>query len=478
MITATRANSAAWLARITGWALFAVAVATLLRSGLITHAITGLWHDRGGDGLEDVIARIELYSKVLPPLAIAALITAAVLGGSLARALRGSARTWVACGSALLVVVAFIDTLAWMRALDINVLGPSAARWFATVDIVSGQVGFALLLVGAAQLARASGHPLPGSLFAAASPFLVWPMLYWLHQVHGQPSTGESPWVSFFAGHGIWACGVAWVGYILVRAGSGGRGFAPAESGDGSGRPLGREWSGAASGLRLYADALSWRLALTIIGYVLLLFAVLGQSMALAKLVAWMLPLALAVTTTVMVVGIFRFSRQPGHSPARGTAAAAFASMLVGGLVQIWSLLLVLQVLGGSQSSHRKLRELGDQAQSMDTWALALGFLALVLLLVSFAQLANYLGARQLFGRVVGVGSAIVLLAFAALGFRAWLTSAGAQITTVLSMAILVLGFALFVVIAYIQLARAVEQAIRERLADSDGPPMAVVVNE
>jgi hypothetical protein len=179
-----------------------------------------------------------------------------------------------------------------------------------------------------------------------------------------------------------------------------------------------------------------------------------------------------------MAVGIYRFSRQPGDSPARGTAASAFAATLVGTVLQAWGFVLVLRLLTGGEGSYRKLRALGEQAQSMDTWALAAGFLALVLLLVAFAQLANHVGSPKLFGRVIGVAGAIVLLAFAVLGFRAWITSSHAHVTTLLSMAILILGFALFAVIAYIQLTRAVECALREQLVDSDAPPTARVVNE
>ncbi|HUH01540.1 MAG TPA: hypothetical protein VML75_06065 [Kofleriaceae bacterium] len=474
MSTGTQATSA-WLARVTGWALLALAVATLIRAGMIAEVAARLFHDRGGESTDDILDRLHLYMRVLPPLAIGAAIAVAVLGGLLARSVRGRGAALAACGAALIAIAAVIDTFAWLRALEVVSMDGDLAKAAFTIDIVAGQAGLALLMMAAASVASSTGRALPSSMMVAAAPFLVWPMFYWLAQVHG-PSTSESPWVSLFAGHGIWACGVAWVAYILVRAGS----REPARAGDVpmEAQPLGREWQTAAAGLRLYADALSWRLALTIIGYVVLLLALLGQSAGLAKLVAWLLPLSLAATAIAMAIGIFRFSRQPGHSPARATAASAFAAMLIGTVLQLWALVLVVRVLGSSESTYRKARELTEQAQAMDTWALALGFLTLVLLLVSFAQLANYLGARHLFGRVVGVGSAIVLLGFAVIGFRAWVSSSGGKVSTMLSMAILVLGFALFVVLAYIQLTRAVEQAIRSRLSDGEGPPVAVVVNE
>lgn len=479
MSTGTQATSA-WLARAIGWALLALAAVTLIRSGMIAEATARLFHDRGGQSMDDVLDRLHLYMRVLPPLAIGAAITVVVLGGLLARSVRGPAAVLAACGAALLGTAAIVDTLAWLGTLEVLTFHGDLAKVAFTIDIIAGQAGLGLLMIAGANVARSSGRPLPSSMFVAAAPFLVWPMFYWLSQVYGEPSVSESPWVAFFAGHGIWACGVAWVAYILVRAGSrepsGAEGLPIGDSMEA--QPLGLEWQTAASGLRLYADALSWRLALTIIGYVLLLLALLGQSTGLAKLVAWLLPLSLAATAIAMAIGIFRFSRQPGHSPARATAASAFATILIGTLLQLWALVLVVRVLGSQESTYRKARELTEQAQSMDTWALAAGFLTLVLLLVSFAQLANYLGARHLFGRVVGVGSAIVLLGFAVIGFRSWLGSSAGKATTMLSMAILVLGFALFVVLAYIQLTRAVEQAIRARLSDGDGPPIAVVVNE
>jgi hypothetical protein len=107
---------------------------------------------------------------------------------------------------------------------------------------------------------------------------------------------------------------------------------------------------------------------------------------------------------------------------------------------------------------------------------MAVGFLSLITLLASFAKIINYIGPTQLFGRLVGVATALVMVAFAVVATRShtggMMLGAGATLTA----AVLVLGFALITIVAYIGLTRAIERSIRDRMTDGADLPVARVV--
>jgi hypothetical protein len=462
------------------WSLASWAALALLHGLYVAQSLTelrGLSRGFDVDDSEALIERLWFLWKLTGPietgLALLGLVGLFVLGRS--GVVAGARRFWVAAAFGAVGVVShgvavvsrFTDE-PWLSASTHEIVAVAGAIGFAAAALLT-----VIALVGAA---RARGVDLPGNLLVAAVPFLIWPAVYTLILIYGERIDAQSAWVHYFLGTVLWACGVGWILYFVSRLRGRRSGAIRQDATD----QLSGDWRLCADGLKLYGDALVWRLLVTVFAYMLLFVALLGRSIALAKLIGWVLPLAAVITSVAMVVGIARYARQPSHSPAGGAAWAAFGGMLIGVLLELYGLVLTLRLLMvGDGSRYRSLsdiQDLAERAQSVSTFAMAVGFFSLITLLASFAKIINYIGPTQLFGRLVGVATALVMVAFAVVATRShtggMMLGAGATLTA----AVLVLGFALITIVAYIGLTRAIERSIRDRMTDGADLPVARVV--
>jgi hypothetical protein len=182
-----------------------------------------------------------------------------------------------------------------------------------------------------------------------------------------------------------------------------------------------------------------------------------------------------------MIAGVFRYSRQPDGSPGRGSSYAAFAFMVIGAALEGYGLLLMFKVVTANTSdwdSMRAARDAAESAQGLSVWAMIVGFGALLALLVSFQQVATYVGDRLLASRVIVVAILLLSAAGVAVGFRLYIQDEpriGLGAAAVLAIA--VLGYTLIAVISYLALTRRLERTIREAAAGAPSElPAARVV--
>ncbi len=253
----------------------------------------------------------------------------------------------------------------------------------------------------------------------------------------------------------------------------------------GSGEPLAASgWQAPADGLRLYGNALAWRLGLILSCYTLLLLAISGKSIGLVKLVTWALPVAGLITGLAMTIGVYRFSQQPAPSRGRGSAYTGFAAMVISLALEAYGFVLVLKALTADPRSYAALeaaQRAAEEANRLSVWAMAVGFGGLLALLLSFAGVVRYVGREALVPRVINVAITLLLAAGVAVGFRIYLEGAKDRIepTGVIVMGLVVAGYALFAVLFYLGLTRKVERAIREAVGGTaDELPAARVVRD
>ncbi len=463
--------------RLLFWITAAYTGICLLRSLLVHQAFATLGSAPTVADYDDLTHRIELYQKLFSPLMVVCLGLFAVCALSCARS-RGRG-LFIASAAAALSAAASSAVL-WIVPLAHGHVFTGTMRAASIVFSVAEPAALGLAMGALVMILVQRGQRGMAGLLWAAMPFVAAPILFYLAQMYGKPRI-ESPWLSFFLGTGLWSIGAAWLLYFAARTRGVLRGM-PAET---AAEPidlehLGPGWLPAANGLRLYADALAWRLGITVFGYVMLLMGALGRSRGMLQLVGWVLPLAAVVTGIAMIVGVYRFAQQPAHSPARSPAWVAFVAMVCASVTDFAGLVLSLQVLSADQHNYAAMRHAMDNAetaQTLSVWAMAVGFVGLLSLLVAFGKLAQYLGPTRLFGRVVGVASAILIVALVVVGFRLAISSSRLlTFGTGVGLAVLIAGFALITVIAYISLARAVEGSIRERLGDAQALPPARVI--
>ncbi len=287
----------------------------------------------------------------------------------------------------------------------------------------------------------------------------------------------DMPWAYFVLTSGVRFVGMVMLGLIAVRVLSAlgepaGDGARAAEEGDlDRASPM---WQWVADGLQLYRSALTWRVFLSVLAYVLLMLGMRSQSPGFTKLVAVAFPIAVMFTTAAMITGVVRYARQPMNSNACGSASLAAVLMGLGLLLDGYGLVLTFKLFSLSNTewpSYRELHSLTEQMQSISMWAMGLGFSSLLAMLISFGQLTNLLDRLDLRNRVVGISLFICFASVTVLGFRSYLGSRPhMEPGTLLVYAIACLMVAIAALATYLGLVMALVESIR-RDGDSDLPP-------
>jgi hypothetical protein len=456
-------------------ALFVLAAFDLLIGALTTRAIVAVVTstEPGRDNGLATLSQINAFGWLASAAAVTALaamclrgaiddinrklwLAAVILGGLVSCQALASLYTQIAGGD---------DPLLW-RLYN--------KKWFAIGSKLVAAGSIAAILVAASRIARTRDTA------ALAVGGLV-ALLVSIVGVYLLPDTMDGAsrlWADYLVGSASFAVAVAAAGFSCRAAAAARRsstgGAIPVDL-----LPGAAAWSSSADGLRLYGTALVWRLVITFGGYALLLMAVLGKSMGLAKLLMWALPLGAIATGVMMFAGIVRFSGQPEGSPGRAAAVFAAAAMGMALLLDFYALTKILGVVGGEPSdyaAYERSRESMEAAQKVGPWAMALGFAALGALLVSFGAIASRLAESKLVRRVVTISIWLFFIGASVVGLRLWATDLRrSEAGTAIMFAVLVGIAALVVLIAYIGLVRDVEARLRDHAKGADVPSARVV---
>lgn len=376
-----------------------------------------------------LIETLNTYRKVFPLLALVASVLLVIVLVGAYRKLSGRWRAAVVVALVALGVGMLIEG-AWWAANIFETKNPTIvkillSKWTGALMGFGKSVGIAL---GVACVLRLYGVGPVSARLNPASPLFVWGawgvLLAFGQLLAERPFRFrfESPVTYMLIEQAVWISGFVLVVLALRRERDPEETSMPERSADPEDNAYYDRWSPAADGLRLYGDALGWRLAAMVMGYSLLLFALLGKSPGLAKLVMWALPTAGVITGIAMLVGVFKYASQPDESPGKSPALFAAIAMCVMALLDGYALLLVFKFLTADPKSYTAAMEAQKsvmQAQSMTTWAMGLGFTALVVLLASMGMVASYLRRADVVKALVNAGIFLMVAAGVVLWFRA-----------------------------------------------------------
>lgn len=328
--------------------------------------------------------------------------------------------------------------------------------------------------------------PVPRSLIAVAVAIIAWETLVPLYFMFINTESDmpiESPWASLLMSTGPWLIWQGLAVYLVMRALRALHRPAPAEwlgqvFGAPTGAGLSAGWVPVASGLELYASALSWRVYGTIGGYLALMIGVFNRSQPIVKMTMFIMPVIALITAVVMVVGVMRYARQPDTCDAGIPAWMAAALMGIGVLLEAYTLQLVVRQLSidaTSFSAFREMREVAEQAQLVSLWAMGLGFVGLLLLMLSFGQLARYIQRPDLSSRIISIGIFMAVIASVVLGFRSYASSAKGDPSNLVAGGILIAVLALVAVLSYLGLVKSIAEAVREDADRAELPTARIV---
>jgi hypothetical protein len=160
------------------------------------------------------------------------------------------------------------------------------------------------------------------------------------------------------------------------------------------------EWTDAAAGLRMIAGAMIMQLCLvafTVVTIVLLAASKKPEGMQGMAMVLALLGLAAQIA---MVVGVFRFSRQPRPAPSSGMAQSAGAFALIGLAISLYVLFVLMQVSSVNEHSDYDAMEsamkAAERLPKIEVLAAVVGFTGMVLLMVAAGAAAAHFRREDL----------------------------------------------------------------------------------
>lgn len=485
-----------------GWQQVASAlrlVIVALALGLLAMIVYRLWNTSltaqlraaaEPDTMDQLFDELRFTWQLFPAIGIMSVVAIAIGAFRISLApLERSVRVLgiIACVAIALEVVH--NGLWWLQAMSEKPqpwLDLLQEPWMRAVVPITSAVYFTCLLLMLVRLSAAVEAPVPRPLIAATGAWIAWDSGFALYRVIFDVkiyTLTESPWTYLALTLTLWALGQVLFIYLVGRLSLALKRPAPDALGteaatrrDGIG--LTGNWASVADGLELYTSALAWRVFGTIGAYLFLIFGVFGRSRLMLKLVAFAMPSIALITAVVMVVGIARYARQPDDSEAGMTAWIAAALMGFGLLLEGFGLLLVIRQLSldeGSWTAYSEMREIADQAQTISMWAMGLGFVSLLALMLSFGQLTRYIKRPDLSSRVLSIGLFMGFVAVVVLGFRSYVSNASDDPGGMVVMGIMIALTAIIAVFAYLNLVNNIAEAVRPESDSSDLPTARVV---
>ncbi len=474
-----------------GWERLPTAL-WLVSIGLVAHIVIAITHrvltTRQLALLRDVsreidhhaiFSTLEFYARVFPALEIASMAAAVVGLVYLTRApKRFGIQILAILASVGMGLILFRTGVIWIEDLvfdDRSVAKALYDKWPLVMTVLVDGASMFFLLVVLVRTAKTIRCPLSIGLVASAGVSIACNSGFDLYRLLARPRLSlqwDSPWVYLLVTTAVWAVAPAIFAYSAAQLarvmdrhsdvpGTGQDGATEATSGLLSSP----EWSRAAGGLELYAHALSWRVSAAVCGYLLLFMGIVGKSIGTVRLVGWLLPLVSLLIGIAMLSGMYSWAKQPDGSPGRGAAWLAFVAMVHSFLLDIYSFILIAKIMTVDQQDYgamRSARAAAERAQSLSLWAMAIGFLGLLVLLVSLSQVARRLNRSDIAQRVVGIGIFLVVAAGLSIGFRSYIPEARIDIGGAVTLALGVLAMVLIAVISYIRVLHALVRAIRE----------------
>lgn len=151
----------------------------------------------------------------------------------------------------------------------------------------------------------------------------------------------------------------------------------------------GAEWARAARGLRLYRAGLVWKIAVLVVGLLLMVMAAAAQSLPMIKGTMALAALAGLVPSIVMFVGLVRFTAVPDESDAHAAALATVVLWPVGMALDAWALVIIVRMQGARDWD---LVEHVETVQQLQPVAQLVGIVSLAVLLTALRRCAQALG--------------------------------------------------------------------------------------
>jgi hypothetical protein len=417
-----------------GWLAHAIAIGL----GVLYVNWVGQWSGAAG-GLLGPLLRSHLMSFFFIACQLSGLAVAFV---GVVRLVRAPVETRIRS----LVVVALICFIgvALVYLLNVAVMVHDLAKrggypsltfgFWLHVSVASGVAhgtGMIAILVVLYAIARRVHALLPFWFGVIASAVIGFDMLLGLYSIFGDPLSHialRSPWLWMFmsvgallAKHSLFLLLIAKTrGKLLADSGA-----AQAEKDwEGAAGWFGaKEWQAPTRGVALYAGALKTLVLIVFGGYGAVVASWVLKLSFIATITLMALPIAMLITQVVMMVALAWYASVPPVSGARGLALAALAAHALALLVDIVSIVALAGVLArGSEYTYEADVALA-RAQLVGGFGQALGLIGFLLLILSFARTARFVGAAELAGKAMPVVIMVVVTAAAILLMRLVMSS-------------------------------------------------------
>jgi hypothetical protein len=175
------------------------------------------------------------------------------------------------------------------------------------------------------------------------------------------------------------------------------------------------EWAACGRGLRIYANALTWKIAVVATTSLALLVAAFGEYRGLGRFLLWAPPLIMLAVSVRMVVGLRRASEQPYDSPAKTPATLAYVLALLAALLELYMTYLSFRVQSGADNGNLRygaMRDMQERIVQLSKYSTYLGLVAVAALVLSLRSLFLHWGQQALARRtlVTALGIATTLI--------------------------------------------------------------------
>lgn len=177
------------------------------------------------------------------------------------------------------------------------------------------------------------------------------------------------------------------------------------------------QWTICAQGLGIYANALTWKLAIIVASSVALLVAAVGQYQGLTRFLQSAPMLVMLAVSLRMVWGLRHVANQPYDSPAKDAATLAFLLALIGSLLDLYTTYLAFSLQSAIKANSigfGALRDMQERIMQVGKYSTYVGLGAVAALVLSLRTLFRHWGQRVLARRslftALGIGMTLLMV--------------------------------------------------------------------